>query len=324
MATMNLLQGKFTGKVGELTGQTWKGKAIIKSAPFSKAPPTNLQTKNVRAFEALNRLASALAGLDFESLGLDKKGMLKHNAVAKFLKPAIKNHIFEPPNISDVIIQDNSAKIQRMVYSPTEGLARIYVSLDQVYTPSQDSKLFFLFFNQFGQVFYARSTYPLNTTFLVPLTRDPSYSYQCIAFLSDNISNKTYLHGFSYKGAWNMQYSLDEQDTGDLWIDGKPIYQRTFQFSLTLPAVTANTYNYTYIIDPSMSTSYVDTIIACENRGMNGNYSVIQHYAPPNSIGPQINITTNGLIIQFRSFNATITLPEGPWNGLVTIKYTKV
>ena len=103
MAQLNLVKGEFKGTLGKFVGTKYKGKAIIKSAPFGVAPPTLKQTANVRAFEKLNRLSAAMAKNFWPALGLSDKKMLKHNAAAHWLKPLIASHQFEPLNFLNVV-----------------------------------------------------------------------------------------------------------------------------------------------------------------------------------------------------------------------------
>jgi hypothetical protein len=50
-------------------------------------------------------------------------------------------------------------------------------------------------------------------------------------FMSEPALKGVFLHGLDYKKGAGMQYSLDEQLTGDLWTDGQPLYQKTLQSS---------------------------------------------------------------------------------------------
>ena len=103
MAQLNLVKGEFKGTLGKFVGTKYKGIAIIKSAPFGVAPPTLLQTSNVRAFEKLNRLSAAMAKNFWQVLGLSERKMLKHNAVARWLKPLIASHQFEPASFLGLV-----------------------------------------------------------------------------------------------------------------------------------------------------------------------------------------------------------------------------
>lgn len=116
MAFNNLLNGSFRGAVGTMVGEKWKNKKTVHTRVFSKSPPTEKQTKNVRAFECLNRLASAMANKFYPWLGLTNKEMYPHNAVARWLKPLIADHSFNPEVIQDIIEEDGLATIDEFKY----------------------------------------------------------------------------------------------------------------------------------------------------------------------------------------------------------------
>ena len=102
MATQNLLKASFNGKLGKIYGTKEYGKRYVKAIPFSHAPHSRTQTQCVRAFEILNRISARVAKDYFNHLPLSSRKMSKMNAVAQFLKPLVKNHVFEGENITDV------------------------------------------------------------------------------------------------------------------------------------------------------------------------------------------------------------------------------
>jgi hypothetical protein len=48
--------------------------------------------------------------------------------------------------------------------------------------------------------------------------------FSMMAFLSEVKLGRRWLHGFAFKEMVGLRYSAEEQLTGDLWIDGRPIY----------------------------------------------------------------------------------------------------
>lgn len=100
---MNTINGSYIGKVGKTYGVRQYRKNIEKVVPFSHAPHNVTQTNSVRAFEKLNRFASFVARVFWQFLNLLDKKTLRHNAVASWLKPAIKNHDFELENLAEII-----------------------------------------------------------------------------------------------------------------------------------------------------------------------------------------------------------------------------
>jgi hypothetical protein len=107
MGNIDLIKGEFRGTIGRLIGTKYKGIAVIKSAPFGVAPPSPVQTASVRAFEKLNRLAAAMAKAFWPRLSLSEEKMLKHNAIAQWLKPLIASHQFQPLNFLNLIRPSN-------------------------------------------------------------------------------------------------------------------------------------------------------------------------------------------------------------------------
>lgn len=108
MGKLHLLKASYTGSVGEQTGAKLRSTNVIKQKIWSKAPPSPLQKKNVRAYETICRIAGVLARKWWKYLGLKQGNMLKHNAVARWLKPTIKNHVFDASAMDLVTHFDNS------------------------------------------------------------------------------------------------------------------------------------------------------------------------------------------------------------------------
>lgn len=155
---MNLLRADITGSVGEVTGARYKGKSVIKGKIWSKAPANQTQTDSVRAFESLNRLSSAIARQYWQWLGLSANKMLKHNAVAKWLKPCVKNHIFDPENIADVIPSGDHLILSGFDVNTETGeiKAKIESTLDDMDTGKQS--YWFAICDSKGTVYYSASS----------------------------------------------------------------------------------------------------------------------------------------------------------------------
>lgn len=103
MGNINLLRADYVGKVGQTYGVRQYRKSIAKAIPFSHAPHNATQRRSVRAFEKLNRFSAYVARTFWRYLNLSDKKMYKHNAVAKWFSPAVKNHSFELENLNEVI-----------------------------------------------------------------------------------------------------------------------------------------------------------------------------------------------------------------------------
>lgn len=106
MGKMNTLNAEYIGKVGQTYGVRQYGKSIEKAVPFSHAPHNVTQTRSVRAFEKLNRFSSYVAKTFWRYLNLSDKKMYKHNAVAQWFKPCVRDHKFSVENLVFVIPQN--------------------------------------------------------------------------------------------------------------------------------------------------------------------------------------------------------------------------
>jgi len=202
MAYLNFLAGNFIGSLGSFYGSRSKAGVVIKAIPFSKAPPTDLQTKNVRAFEALNRLAAAIAKDFWPYMGLKEGNMLRHNRVASFLKPAISDHSFTPSNISYVIPQDGTLSIQSFSLSVADQMGALRLTLTAPYPGDSGGAFFYIVFDSLGvKVFKGIGTGSgINVTF--PAIVSPEQTYYAMAFRSDKVNNHFFLHGFSCKSLY--------------------------------------------------------------------------------------------------------------------------
>jgi hypothetical protein len=236
MAEMNLLKSTFTGSLGRVTGASWKGKPVVKARIFSKAPPSNAQTQSVRAFEALNRISAVIAKQGFSYMGLSQKTLLPHNAVAKLLKPIIKNHVFDIKNAVEVMPKDGDQVILGFTHNKTTEQATLKIGLGSSFVPVTGTKTFINVFNQYGYSFFSDfiDTSDYSKSFFMPYS--PENQYNAMIFMSEPAYKGVFLHGLDFKQGAGMQYSLDEQLTGDLWLDGRPIYQRSFTGTVNLVA----------------------------------------------------------------------------------------
>lgn len=121
MGKMNMLNANIAGSMGAFTGQVYKGKSVLHARIWSRTPLNPVQKSSVRAFECLNRVAAAISRHWFYALGLRADGMLKHNAVARFLKPLIEGHVFTPSAFDRVFPEPGLAAVSGISYDSTTG-----------------------------------------------------------------------------------------------------------------------------------------------------------------------------------------------------------
>jgi hypothetical protein len=233
MATMNLLKADYNGTLGQTYGSKWKDKSVIKSRPFGKAPPTNVQTANVRAFECVNRLAPVMSKVWWKYFNLSDRKMLKHNAVAQALRPMLQHGEFSPGSFIQVVPVNPNIIMQTPVQTRPGDPVTIQFSISSQFSPPSGSQVHALVVDEAGHcgVPYTAplSAGPISLTPPVPQTRP----IHVLAFCSFPSGGKFLLYGGNSEGVNTMQYSLEEQLTGDTWLDGKPIYQKTFTGATT-------------------------------------------------------------------------------------------
>lgn len=197
MATLNLLNASFNGKLGEVYGTKQHGNAYAKAIPFSHAPHSEVQTKCVRAFEKLNRLSSGIASVAFPFLNLSSKKMLKHNAVAQWLKPLISGKTFQPSKMADIIKTGNETEITNIDINLKTNSITISAKTNKEVSIINKKRWFIFVFDDLGQVFLAEA--PKEDFFIKTVTTTISREryYYAMAFRSDFSVNKFLLSGLS-------------------------------------------------------------------------------------------------------------------------------
>lgn len=171
MAEVNLLTSSYTGKLGRTTGVKWKGKQIVKGKIWSKTPQSAAAKGSVRAFEALNRVSSAIAKKWFYWLGIKADKMLKHNAVARLLKDCVSNHVFTPSGFFPVFSKDGSNALISYTWNGETGFLSIEAETYKSGTVGRDFSWLVLVFDQTGKVYYIETpeTKRIDTSIYIPL-----------------------------------------------------------------------------------------------------------------------------------------------------------
>lgn len=270
MATLNFISGSFTGKVGEHVGAKWRDKKTIRARQFSKAPATMLQTKSVRAFECLNRFASGISKAGFKYLGLKAKNMHNHNAVARWLKPLIANNEFIVERLENIITSSNNIWVKSFVYSHTTWQISLSIDKSPSYIPPPSQMMFVLIFQDNGLVF---SKYCLKTSQFSDIIQLPPHTQErfslCI-FTATPSKRGVVFENLVLKRGFGMRYSFEEQPTGDIWLDGRPIYVKTWKMTIPLTATTEAFNNSTGIFDVShLVKAEINEILNLTNNQQN-------------------------------------------------------
>lgn len=200
MADMNLLQASINGKLGAMYGARYKKARTLKIIPFSHAPHNQAQTRAVRAFEKLNRYASGIAKAFFPYLGLSSRGLLKHNAVAKWLAPCVAGGRFSIEATSQVIPADGSCEISRFDVDRNQGIVTLEASTAIAPAPSGASAWLVLIHDSNGKVVYSALPAGMDFRASVKLDLDPRFSYGAVVFRADRANRKMHVHGFDFAG----------------------------------------------------------------------------------------------------------------------------
>ena len=99
MGKMNLLKGKWDGKVGQTVGAKWKNKATIRTYSIPSNPNTQAQQDVRGAFKAMSQYVALFAdGIKYKS-ALNVAGMSVRNAIIKLNKEMIAMNTFEKGNL---------------------------------------------------------------------------------------------------------------------------------------------------------------------------------------------------------------------------------
>jgi len=201
MGKLNMLQGNFTGKLGNVSGTRIRGKNILKTAPFSKAPPTTIQTASVLAFTALNRVSAKIAKLFWPYLGLTDKKILKHNAVARWLKKSVETHTFDPFAFNSVISEDMTSTAEITDISVGNQEASFTATVTNPAPQESGGAWIVLFFNDDGYVSYAKIPEVSIWSGTVHTPIVAGKSYYLVVFRADFVDGVLIAHGLSVNSA---------------------------------------------------------------------------------------------------------------------------
>lgn len=95
MGKMNLLKGKWDGKVGQTVGAKWKNKATIRTYSIPSNPNTTAQQSVRGAFKEMSQYVAMFAdGIKYKS-ALNTAGMSVRNAIIKINKEMIAMNSFD-------------------------------------------------------------------------------------------------------------------------------------------------------------------------------------------------------------------------------------
>lgn len=99
MGKMNLLKGKWDGKVGQTVGAKWKDKATIRTYAVPANPNTQAQQDVRGAFKSMSQFVALFADQIKYKTALDVSGMSVRNAIIKLNKEMIAGNSFTKANL---------------------------------------------------------------------------------------------------------------------------------------------------------------------------------------------------------------------------------
>lgn len=204
MATMNLLKAKVDGKLGEMYGAKWKNKPCLKAVPFSHAPHNSAQKQAFSAFGCLNRVASGISKTFWNYLGLSDRVMLRHNAVANWLKPCVEGRVFDISKAESVIAKDGTVTITNLSVNFETNIVEISASTSLPVQPLNGQAWYVGVFDSYGKQIggFIPAGQEFSNRFYHELNQQ--LGYFAVAFRSDKENGKTTVHGFSTvsTGVW--------------------------------------------------------------------------------------------------------------------------
>lgn len=196
MAEINILKSSFNGKLGNVYGASQWGGHYVKAVPFSHAPRNKTQKECFSAFGKLNRFSAGVSKVFFDYMGLSTKKMLKHNAVANFLKPAIEGHSFSIQNIEKVIPHDGTCAIDSFdVDIDTQSIVLTASTSEEV--NQEEGRAWFMgVCDSSGKMLAAAVPAGRVNTLKITAPMLDNKSYFGVVFRADPVLNGAKVHGF--------------------------------------------------------------------------------------------------------------------------------
>jgi len=228
MGKIDLLRASFSGKVGETIGVTLKGQACIKARSSAIRHPSDLQKRNVRAFEKLCRFSGGVTRSFRSFLDLNTEKMLPHNALCKQLAPVIRDKIFDIDQIQFCF--PSAPVVEILAISPNLDFTSVTVDLMyfQGWGDAINPRIFVCVLTEDGTIRGSTVTGQPYDTFTFPLYNVQDQPLSAVVIVSDNHTGKYRPISCRSSIAEFLRYSTDEQETGDKWLDGSPIFYRTY------------------------------------------------------------------------------------------------
>ncbi len=243
MGNINLLRADYVGKVGQTYGVRQFRESIVKAIPFSHTPHNATQRRSVRAFEKLNRFSAYVARTFWRYLNLSDKKMYKHNAVAKWFSPAVKNHSFELENLNEIIPSNDTLSFGNVSFDFDSRI----VTVDFVNSPYSNittrENIFIALVTDNGTVKSGGVFSSVSQTVNLAWDITDFVSLSVVMFKSSVQNNKKIVNGFCIRS----------EQSGYV-VDG-------ILYTSRLPLVYEASYSDGYIVFNSVDAEVVDNIL---------------------------------------------------------------
>lgn len=156
---MNLLQGNFEGKVGEIYGAKQRGKTFAKAVPFSHAPHNKKQKNAFSAFQKLVRFSSGLVKYAWDMFGFQAKNMTKTNKMCQVLRPMVEGNVFNLEKFVDSLYKDGKFTLSNLDVPKAQTSLTVDFNISGKISTDAKEESFFCIVNWDGAVIaYTRTT----------------------------------------------------------------------------------------------------------------------------------------------------------------------
>lgn len=197
---VNILKASFRGKVGSVYGDDSRGVAKVKAIPFSHAPTKESVKQQCRAFECLNRVSSGIAKYGWAYLNLSDKKMLRHNAVASWLKAGVGNASFDFSKLAETIGTNGTTEIETVSVNRLSGSFSINFSLTGVPVPdNKNNAVVVLLCDDTGKVILGDNPKSNDYSFSGVARLFTERRYFVVVFQSFKNNGKWKTTGYAYK-----------------------------------------------------------------------------------------------------------------------------
>lgn len=297
--------------MGKLTGAKWKNQRIMKAKIESRSPMNKTQINSRLAFEVLCRMAGELARSSWQYWSLDDSGMTRHNAISHFLKPIVADHYFQLSNISKVVPEESSLYISEFTFNRTAHTVSLVLGGSPAPYQGAQWKMYIGIYSEEGYPIDSRILAPTVIGYTVNVPVNFIGHLFCVSFIYHELNGVWNPYSAMWREKDGMKYSTTEQRTGDFALNGKPIYQITFNGFVPTPADAVN-------LTP-LPANIEEYIYGWGNlKTASGNRFPISW--------PQVNDASKSMGVYYNGTNIRLSTVSTDYNGAeywVTVQYTK-